>query len=143
MAAVPTSDLPYHELLEHTGEIRLRIHAADRRELFAEAGRALAGLLLRGRAVGKPGAWAPVSVEAADGVGLLVDWLNELIYLAESTSAVPVDFDVREAGETRVSAQVRSCGVPEPPALVKAATLHGARVVAGDGKVEADVVLDV
>lgn len=68
-----------------------------------------------------------------------MDWLNELIYRAESGVAVPTEFDVREVGDSAIRARIRSAPVEQSPALVKAATLHGVRVepVAGVATIEA------
>jgi SHS2 domain-containing protein len=133
---------PGHRFLEHTGEVRLQVRAASLAGLLAEAGRALAELQLPGG--GQPAAaWRPVEVRSTDRAALLVDWLNELIYRAEVNREVATEFAVEEAMETRLRARVRGVAVEQPPALVKAATLHRARVELIPGGVEAEVVLDV
>jgi len=132
-----------HEFVDHTGELHLRIRAAAIEGLFAEAGRALAGLLIRGNPSGAPGPWIPVTLRAPDPEALLVDWLNELIYLAESRCEVPVEFEMTEVTGTTVAARVRAVPVADPPALVKAATLHGVLVRQVEGGLEADVILDI
>lgn len=134
---------PSHEFLEHTGEVHLRVQAGSLAELLAEAGRALAGLMLRGGPRTPAGHWKEVEVRSADRAALLVDWLNELIYRADSELEVPTEFEVREAGESGVRARLRGVPVRESPALVKAATLHGAKVQAAAGGFEGDVILDV
>jgi SHS2 domain-containing protein len=138
-----TAVAPSHFFLEHTGEVRLRLRAGSLAELFAEAGRALAELLLRGASAAPAGAAQEIEVRSADRAALLVDWLNELIYWAESEAAVPTEFDMREVGDSAIRARVRSAPVEQPPALVKAATLHGARVEPVAGGWEGDVILDV
>jgi SHS2 domain-containing protein len=132
-----------HEFVEHTGEVHLRVRAATLPELFAESGRALAGLLRRGASADPPGPWDLIELTAPDRCALLVDWLNELIFRAEVRLAVPTEFEVSGATETTLTARIRAVPVPEPPSLVKAATLHRVRVEEADGGVEADVVLDV
>lgn len=132
-----------HEILEHTGELRLRLRAGSWAALLVEGGRALATLALRGRTPGPPGPWHEVAVEAADRGALLVDWLNELIYQAESGTEVPTEFEALEAGELRVTARWRGVAVPEPPVLVKAATLHDVRVERCAAGWEGEVVLDI
>jgi SHS2 domain-containing protein len=89
---------PSHTFLEHTGEMHLRIRARSFPELLAEAGRALTGLLLRGARSDAVGSWATIEVRWTDPAALLVDWLNELIYRAESGLEAPTEFDVQEAG---------------------------------------------
>lgn len=73
-----------HTFLEHVSELALRVRAPNERELLLEAGRALSQQLRRDDAGTLLDAWRPLTLEGADSDGLLVDWLNELIYLAEA-----------------------------------------------------------
>lgn len=132
-----------HRFLEHTGEVRLRVRAVGLKELFAEAARGLARLLGRRRPRGPVGDWVPVQVRAGDRTSLLVDWLNELIFVAESARLVPTEVQIVSLGETELEAKVRGVRVAEPPSLVKAATLHGARVDEVEGGFESDIVFDI
>jgi SHS2 domain-containing protein len=134
---------PSVEFVEHPGEVRLRLQAATLGELAVVAGRALAELEL-GRAPGSAaGPWREVTVAGRDRDALLVHWLNELIFLAETERWVGVEFTVSRATETELRMRVRGMAVDEAPARVKAATFHGLRVVAVSDGVEADIVLDV
>ena len=134
---------PSHEFLEHTSETRMRVRAASIGELLAEAGRGLAALELRGASRAARGAWREVQVESRDRAALLVDWLNELILVAEREHSVPREFEILEAGDARVRARVRGVPCPEGPSLVKAATLNDVRFGDADGMLEAEVTLDV
>ena len=135
---------PSHEFLEHTGEVQLRAVAPDLAGVLAEAGRALAELELRQSPLPPPeGPWKTVEVHAADRAALLVDWLNELLYLAEVERWIPVAFEVVGADDRLVRARVGGVPVERSPALVKAATLHGVRVDPIAGGMEADVILDI
>lgn len=134
---------PAYAFLEHTGEVRLSARAGDLAGVLAEAGRGLAELELGGRPPCPSGDWKAIDVRSTDRVALVVDWLNELIYRAEVDRWVPVEFDVWRVTDTHVRARARGVPVEQAPALVKAATLHGARVEAIPGGVEANVVLDV
>ena len=140
MSACP---VPCHEFLAHTGELRLLVRAATMRDLFAEAGRAVGLVSLRGAKAAPAGDWRTITLEAPDRVALLVDWLNELVFLAERDRWVAVEFQVSEAHEQRLSARARGVTVDEPPTMIKAATLHGARITPAEGAVEAEVTFDV
>lgn len=142
--SVGKTDLPpSHEFLDHTGEVHLRVRAGSLADLLAEAGRALAELQLRGAAPTPSGSWEYLDVQSSDREALLVDWLNELTWHAELRLQVPTQFEVLEVTDRRVRARVRGVPVDEPPALVKAATLHGVRLEVIAGGMQADVVLDV
>jgi SHS2 domain-containing protein len=133
----------YSELLAHTAEVMLRLRATTLADLLAEAGRAL-GRLELGEPV-PPAAGEPrlIEVQSPDREALLVDWLNELVYLAETERWVPVEFEMVTANDTTARAWARGVVTDEAPARVKAATFHGLKVVAGPQGFEADVVLDV
>ena len=134
---------PSVEFVEHPGEVRLRLQAATLGELAAVAGGALAELEL-GYAPGPAaGPWREVVVSGLDRDAVLVHWLNELIFLAETERWVGVEFAVSRATETELRMRVRGMAVDEAPARVKAATFHGLRIAAVSDGVEADVVLDV
>jgi len=132
-----------HEFLSHTSEMQLLVHAATYPELFAEAGHALGLLSLRDIPDVPTGEWREIEVESADRVALLVDWLNELIFLAETERWVGIEFEVREMAARWIIARARGVSVEEPPAVVKAATMHQARISHRDGAIEAEVLFDV
>ncbi len=115
-------------LLDHTGEVRLAVTGSTLAEVFAES--ALAFGELEAEAIPRTGGTRSdrVSVQAPDPAALLVEWLNELIWRAETGRWVPTEVEVAEAS---------------PTSLVKAATLHGARCQESADGWRADVVLDV
>jgi SHS2 domain-containing protein len=118
-------------------------------ELFVEAGRALAELMLGPLPEGamKPASGPAVAVELAapDRTRLLVDWLNEIIFHTEIERTVFTDFVVEIPAEGALTAELR--GLSDPASAtgeIKAATLHEARIEArpGGGFI-GHVILDV
>ena len=131
------------ELLEHIAEVELRIRAPSFAELAAEAGRAVARLEL-GRTPPPSGhLHRDVVIRSPDREALLVDWLNELIWLAETERWVATEFEVNAATDTLLEARVRGVTVDEAPARIKAATFHGLKVAPAADGLEAQVILDV
>jgi SHS2 domain-containing protein len=131
------------ELLEHTAEVKLRVRAPSFGELAAEAGRAVARLEL-GRE--PPPAQSPervLQIHSCDPEALLVDWLNELVFLAETERWVATEFAVEFATETALQVRARGVPVDQAPARIKAATFHGLKVAPLADGVEAEVILDV
>lgn len=110
---------------------------------MAEAGTALGELLLGGAPALAPGPVREVVVASSDRDALLVDWLNELLYLAETGRWVPRTFEAVQASEREVRARVRGVQIAETPALIKAATHHGLRIERRNGDLQADVIFDV
>jgi SHS2 domain-containing protein len=116
------------ELLEHTADVGIRAWGASLEEVFERATVGLAEVL---------GAWwsgagEPVAVEvsAADAGGLLVDWLNEVLWLREVRGAALAGVRVERVGEGEASGMVAfaSGGPPPDGTLVKAVTYHRLRV---------------
>ncbi len=121
----------------------MRVRAADFPALAAEAGRALAAIELPGPIPAAAGPERQVVLRAADLGALLVDWLNELIYLAETERWVATAFTPRPAAEHELRVSARGVRVDPAPSRVKAATHHGLVVRRVAGGLEAEVVLDV
>ena len=135
--------MAFHEFLDHTSEVRLRVRGDSFADVVAEAGEAI-GRLLRDE-VGDRGAAAArtVHVTGRDPEALLVHWLNEIVYVAEVEQWVPTR--VREVVVEGDTLRVSCTGVQlaRAPSRVKAATFHGLRARAVDGETEVEVVLDV
>ena len=131
------------EILAHTAEVKLRVRGPSLGEIAAEAGRALGRLELGTDRPAAQGEWRDLEVHAPDRDALLVEWLNELIYRAETERWVPVEIEVVAATDTALRARARGVTVDETPSRVKAATFHGLRITPVPGGLEAEVVLDV
>jgi len=133
-----------HEVEEHTSELQLRLGAGSLADLLAEAGRALARLqLAESAAADRNGTWREIEVTASDPAALLAEWLNELIYLAETERWVATEFRFAAADERSLRVRARGVPVASPRGLVKAATLHRLRVAPVPGGYEGEVILDV
>jgi SHS2 domain-containing protein len=134
--------LSSHTLEEHTGELKLRIEAPTLPEIFAEAGRALA------EAMGAPMNDGPlvtkkIEVDASDREALLVDWLNELVFLSEVEKVVFQQFRIELPSEQRLVASASGVKVERLRNPVKAATYHSLAISERPDGFVATVVLDV
>jgi SHS2 domain-containing protein len=126
--------------VDHTAELELEIEASSEEAVFAEALAAFAELV--GDGSGQPVS-REVKVEADDHALLLVEWLSELVYLAEAEQLVPerVTSLELEGGSLRAIVEGRR---GEPRNLVKAVTLHRLELQPDDRVGwRARVVLDV
>jgi SHS2 domain-containing protein len=112
---------PAYRFVEHVGELELELHAPTEAGVFAAALGALAELI----ADGGPGEPAEHGVElsGADPALLLVDWLDELVYLAETAGFVPERVSSLEVDDGGLRARVAGFR-GSPRHLVKAVTLH-------------------
>ena len=132
-----------HAFVDHTSEIGLQVRAGSFPELLAEAGRGLARLMLREVPAEAEGEAREIEVSAHDRESLLVDWLNEILYIAETGLWIPLEIELLEATDTRLRVRARGVTVEVSPSLVKAATFHGLEVVETADGVSAEVILDV
>ena len=132
-----------HRWLDHTSEVQLQVEAESLAGLAAEAGRALGLLLLHDVPARPEGPAREIQVESVDREALLVDWLNEILFLAEVERWVAVEFDVLEISSVHLKASALGVPVEDSPALVKAATFHGLAVEERAGGLQAEVIFDV
>lgn len=134
---------PSFEHLPHIGEVRLRLRGSSIADILQQAAVAVAELLLPGRP--PPGAELvhEIVLDAPDRAALLVDWLNELLFLAERDRWLPSRIEMHEANETHLRATASGPVLECAPSLVKAATWHGLRFEVEDGGFEAEVLLDI
>jgi SHS2 domain-containing protein len=116
------------ELLEHTADVGIRARGPTIEVAFEQATLGLAevqGALARG--VGEAVA---VQVSASDPGGLLVDWLNEVLWLTETRRAGVAGVRVERVGDGMASGSVvlASGGSAPEGTFVKAVTYHRLRV---------------
>lgn len=121
----------------------MRVVAPTLHELFEEAGRGLAELMLERAAAAAPAHEERIGVRAPDRAALLVDWLNELIFLSETRALVFTEFQVDEISEGALSARARGVTPEAIRTAVKAATLYDVSVLDTPEGYTASVVLDV
>jgi SHS2 domain-containing protein len=129
-----------YRFVDHTAELALEIEAENIRGVFAEALAAFAELV----ASDEPGEPArhDIRLQARDRASLLVDWLEELVYLADVQAFEPgeaVELEVEGSGMRAVVAGRRAA--PRP--LVKAVTYHELRLHQDERGWHAHVVFDV
>jgi SHS2 domain-containing protein len=131
-----------HSFAEHVGELAIRLEGCSLAELFTEAARALAEVML-GRPPVAAGDYEQVWVRAPDREALLVAWLDELIFRAERDHKVYGDARVDRITDDEIDAVVRGEPVIDLKTQVKAATFHDLQIVDSPGGVAVTVVLDV
>lgn len=141
IAAAALARVGNWEEREHTADLALRVTAPDLPALFAAAGRGMFSLITDITTIPLTRTTA-ISLQALDRESLLVDWLNELLYLSEEGvwAYVAFCFDVL----TETTLQATAFGGPAPKRLnyVKAATFHDLTIRAGDFGFETQVVFD-
>ncbi len=138
--------MPDFEILEHTADVGIRVHASSWEDLFSAAALALQSVYLEPATIEPRNVYA-MSASGEDGEALLVNWLNEMIYLLDGRRVAVARIDVTAPDESHIEA--KAWGEPldserhRVQLIVKAATYHQLKLVPqGTGWV-ADVFLDI
>lgn len=132
------------ELLEHTADVGVRATGATLECCFEQATWGLASIM----GIDRPGEGNRADLDAAadDVGGLLVDWLNEVIYLHEAHDAAIAGVDVHSVAAGRATGSLslaRRGAEPAEGIQVKAVTYHQLRVEHTGEGVIAEVFFDV
>ena len=127
---------------EHVGELELAIEAPSERDVFADATLAFRELLAdedgpRGEAQSHD-----VGASGHDRAALLAEYLEELIFLAETEGFVPSELERLELADDALHARV-SGERGNPPHLVKAVTRHRLAFEPAQHGWRANLLLDV
>ena len=133
-----------YELLEHPADVGIRSWGPTQGTAFEQAAWGLVELLgIRREGSGDR---RTISVSSPDLPGLLVEFLNELIFLHETEGVAVADIRVTRLAETGLDAEVETVPLDRAPegTVVKAATYYRLRVDRSpDGRTEVQVFLDV
>jgi SHS2 domain-containing protein len=130
-----------YEWRGHTAEIELAIEADSEEQVFTDALAAFAELV----ALDDESSAAvehDIALEESDRASLLVDWLQELIFLADTEGFIAERAEELRLEATSIEARLVGRHAPFEP-LVKAATYHGLLFERDGNTWRAGVVLDV
>ncbi len=133
--------MPYEEV-DHTADWALRVRGDDLADLLRSAAAAMLAACGATAAPGEP-RQKSLQLRSSDAEGLLVAWLEEILYSLEVEQRVPSKIRVAAPDEISLEADwtdLPLAGVDKP---IKAVTFHDLAVVAVDGGLEATVVFDV
>ena len=133
---------PRYESLAHTADIALRAYGKDMQELFGNAAFAMFSQMADLEKV-PPTVRRPVEVRGYDYASLLVNWLNELLFLHETQGEVYSEVDIEALQPKQLSATVAGDHVEQVLTLIKAATFHGLEIEPDNDGYAATVVFDV
>lgn len=134
--------MPSFEEIEHMADRAFRVRGRSMAELLENGTRALQAL--HGpRPAGKPAGTQEIEVEGIDRESLLVNWLNEILYLEQAHQLVCDRFYIDELKNHRLHARVetRKCDLSDTH--IKAVTFHNLQIRETPEGLEAEVVLDV
>ena len=130
-----------YELIPHTADLAIRVRGRDMPELFVNAARALGELLALPPE--RRESSREIALDGYDAETLLVNWLNELIWLHETDRLAFTTFRILEFSPTRLLARAEGGPSAETLRVIKAATFNDLRITPTADGVEATIVFDV
>jgi protein archease len=136
------------ETFDHTADLGLRVRGGDLDDLFRTAAVGLFDVIVANRQQVAERDQEEVALAADSPESLLVDWLNELIFRAETEHRLFCRFDVTVA-DSGLSLKATVQGEPIDPSRhvldheVKAATRHATKLERDEDGWLAEVILDI
>lgn len=132
-----------YEVLEHTADVRLRVRGGTREEVFVSALLGLMHVLAPEAGRCEKVRSRSVSIDSEDLSYLLVDFLNEALWLALVHREAYDEVRIRLLEDSTMTAELSGHPVLSFGEDVKAVTYHEADLREHDGAWETTLVLDV
>ena len=137
--------MPRFEIIDHTADVGIIAYGSDLKEAFANSAYGMFSLIADLDSV-KENVSRKVDVEATDQEALLVDWLNELLYLFDVEHIIFKRFDITVLSQNRLQAKVYGEKIDKSrhrlKTGVKAATYHMLKIEKNKG-VRIQFILDI
>jgi protein archease len=133
----------YYKEIEHTADQALECGGPDLRTFFRSAAMGMYHLMGTGDAPAKATETKTVSLKAIDLEGLLVDWLGELAYLAETTGVVFGTMEFKTLSDTCLEAVMTGSRAHRLDKIIKAVTYHDLKIKKTPEGYTTTVVFDV
>jgi len=133
-----------YRILEHTADVRLLVEARTLEELFREALRGMMEVLKPERKPEGAETMRRIKVEAEGRTALLVDFLNEALWMAHTNREAYAAAEIAAMSETRVEATLRGVPCDGFGEDIKAVTHHEAEIRENAaGNLETVLVFDI
>jgi SHS2 domain-containing protein len=135
------------ELLDISGDAGIRAFGKDLDDLFRNAASGMYSLITDPENVTPQPKSIDITAAGESLEGLLVSWLNELIFHFDTYGFIGKEIHIHELHDTLLRATVTGEDfVPERHGgglLIKAATYHKLKIEKREGHWEADVIFDI
>ncbi|MCU0665519.1 MAG: archease [Candidatus Omnitrophica bacterium] len=136
----------FYQILDHTADIGMRVQAKDLSGLFRNAGLALFDISAQKVNPSKTESHQMVVMQkGANAEELLVNWLNQLLYLSQTESMVFEDFKINQVSDKFIDAVAVGVDMNhyKVNTEIKAATYHELKLSQTPRGYQAQVVFDV
>ncbi len=134
------------EIIDHTADIGIVCYGADIKQVFANAALGLFSLITEVNDI-KENVQREVKISSQDRENLLVEWLNELLYIFEVEHIVLKRFEFDELNDSNLKARCFGDEInPRQQKIkreVKAATYHMLAISKENNFYKAQVIFDI
>ncbi|MCD6390570.1 MAG: archease [Dehalococcoidia bacterium] len=134
------------EIIDHVADVGIVAYGKDAKELFSNAALALFSLITEPESIEEK-LQLDLEVSSEDMDSLLVEWLNELIYLFDVERILFNRFDIRSLTRNELDATCYGEGIDSMKHKiklgVKAATYHMLKLEQNGDGYKAQIILDI
>jgi SHS2 domain-containing protein len=134
------------EIIDHTADIGIIVYGADIKEVFANAALGLFNLMADLGGLNE-NIKREVDMSAEDIEVLLVEWLNELIYISDVEHVLFKRFEINALSGTELKAtcfgERLKPGRNRLKREIKAATYHMLHIDKADGSYKVQIIFDI
>ena len=122
------------ELIDHTADVGIVAYGSNAKEAFANAARGMFSIITELDEIAEA-EYRDIELTAPDQESLLVEWLNELIYLFDTKNILFKRFDISQLSDTQLKARAYGEKVAKHKLKtgIKAATYHMLKVERNNG----------
>ena len=131
------------EEIEHTADNAIRISGTNLQVLFISAAQGMAGLMVGDVTKVSTEVEKSVELEAIDAESLLVEWLSELAFWAETEMLVFTQFEIKNLTATHLQASICGGKISVLEKHIKAVTYHNLKIIKTPQGMETTIVFDV
>ena len=133
------------EVIDHTADVGIIAFGSNLKEAFANSAYGMFSLIANLDGV-KENVSRKVDIKSSDQEALLVDWLNELLYLFDVKHIIFKRFEIMALSQKRLQARVYGEKVDKSrhqlKTAIKAATYHMLKIEKNEG-VKVQFILDI
>lgn len=129
--------------IEHTADAALKVYGDTFEQLLRNAACGMNSLMVKDIDVLIPRIKKYIDIEAQDTESLLVEWLSELAFWAETELLVFTRFNFLKVTTVRVQAMVAGARAKNIEKHIKAVTYHDLKIIKSARGLETTIVFDV
>jgi len=138
--------MAYHyEILAHPADIKLKVVADKKEELFLGALKGMAGIIYHSTPQEEKNIIKEkLEVSSAEIDILLIDFLSDVLTKSDIHNAIFNEIEIKELKEDFIKAEIRGKKIEKFDEEIKAVTYHGLKIKQNEkGEYEAEILFDV